>query len=260
MSQAYNTFMDSYFKRLKRPEFANFNPDQSYGANMVHGSEEQNPWANRNQDNAKFGNLGGANNKVVQGPQAIPGGSLDPSLIGKSFTLPPSGPVENQSQNALDSLMGVVTKPMSNYLGKTAANSISNWISPASSSPDAFVDKLGEMGGGYKQIASEILGLPAQSGDAFEGIGKEMSRESTDLLKGAIGGADSAAPSLSFDPTSMGLAAIPAVGKMLGLRGSAADGLSAATGIGSAALQGGMNPLSDLSAVMSLVKLFGGLF
>ena len=266
MSQAYNTFMDSYFKRLKRPELFNYNADQSFGANMVHGSEEQNPWANRNQDNAKFGNLGGVNNKVVQGPQVFEGGQIDPTLAGRSFTMPTSGSV-SQSQDALNTLMGTITRPVGEYLG----NATSDWLNPKATLGD-ISNKLGLAAGGdvnIPDVAGRLSDMGAnpltdfdptmgKAGDAFAGIGKEMTQGSTDMLKGAIEGGESIAT--SFDPVSMGLNAIPALGKMFGLKGDVGRGLKAGASVGSAALQGGLNPISDLGAMVSLYKFVRGLF
>lgn len=58
MSDVWSTFNDSYLKKLKRPEYWGFQPDQASGSSMVSRSEEQNPWAGRNDANAKFGLLG----------------------------------------------------------------------------------------------------------------------------------------------------------------------------------------------------------
>jgi hypothetical protein len=259
MSQAYNTFMDSYFRSggLKRPELFNFSPDQAFGANMVHGSERQNPWANRNQDNAKYGNLGGNNNKVVQGPEF----TANPLAPG-GFTQVANGPSAS-GQSGLNSIMGAITKPVGEYLGKTAYN----WLNPESTLTD-IGNKLGLAAGGEVNIPdiagrlSEIGKDPLASliptaGDAFEGIGKEMTKGSTDMLKGAIEGGGS---SLSFDPVSMGMSAIPALGRAFGLKGDVGNGLEAGASVGAAALQGGLNPIADIGAIMSLVKFFGGLF
>ena len=64
-----------------------------------------------------------------------------------------------------------------------------------------------------------------------------------------------------FDPTNLA-AAIPNIGMNLAGLGNttAGRGVNAATNVGMAAAQGGMNPISDISAIASLVKLFGHLF
>ena len=91
MPQLWNDFNNSYLKnRLKRPEFWNFEPDQAFGANMVHGSENINPWANRDASNAKFGVLGKPG-QVFQGPPsgvpgAIPGLNIGQNIGGQSST------------------------------------------------------------------------------------------------------------------------------------------------------------------------------
>lgn len=259
MSQAYNTFMDSYFKRLKRPELFSYNADQSFGANMVHGSEKQNPWANRNQDNAKFGSLGGDNNKVVQGPEF----TANPLAPG-GLTQTNQGAPSVSGQSGLDSIMGAVTKPVGQYLG----NAASNWLNPEATLTD-IGSKLGLASGGevaIPDIAGQLSKMGEDSlsafiptsGDAFEGIGREMMEGSTDVLKGAIEGGGSTP--FNFDPISMGLSTVPALGRMFGLKGDVANGLEAGASVGAAALQGGLNPISDIGAVMSLVKFFGGLF
>jgi len=52
-----NVFYDSMFKKMKRPEYWNFTPDQAYGANMVPGSEMVNPNKGRDSSNALAGGL-----------------------------------------------------------------------------------------------------------------------------------------------------------------------------------------------------------
>ena len=272
MSQAYNTFMDSYFKRLKRPELFNYSPDQSFGANMVHGSEEENPWANRNQDNAKYGNMGGNNNKVVQGPQAISGGQLDPSLAGKTFTLPSTNP-NSQTQGALDTIMGAVTKPVGEYVG----NAASDWLNPTPTLSDlsSRISLAGGEGTVVPDIVGKLAGLGENplagfdptmgaAGDAFAGIGKEMTQGSTDMLKGAIEGGSGAIPlaggamGLLTDTITGKLMKDPlsSIGKTGGALGGAALGSAIMPGIGT--LLGGMLGGTGGGFLGKLVKkLFG---
>ena len=197
MSQAYNTFMHSYFKRLKRPELFNYNADQSFGANMVHGSEEQNPWANRNQDNAKYGNLGGNNNKVVQGPEF----TANPLAPG-GFTQIANGPSAS-GQSGLNSIMSAITAPVGQYLG----NSISDWLNPNPAIGD-IANKLALETGKEVAIPNVAENLAAigdkplaafeptmgAAGDAFTGIGNEMTKGSTEALKNTIAGGTSTLP------------------------------------------------------------------
>ena len=219
MSQAYNTFMDSYFKRLKRPEFFNYNADQSFGANMVHGSEEQNPWANRDRDNAKYGNLGGANNNnIVQGPQAqtFEGGQIDPSLIGKTFTIPGgmggvSGPA-NQGSSPFNTMLstgsGILAKSAGKYLGDKAYGAINDWME---SGPSSFQDKLSDMGGGYEKLWDSMT---TDSTSAFSNAIGSGSEAGADALGGATDAAGSASSAMPFIGAGLKLGVGAATGQL----------------------------------------------
>ena len=241
-----NMFMDSYLKRLKRPELFNYNADQSFGANMVHGSEMQNPWANRNQDNAKYGSLGGTQpGTISQGPEN------NQQIPGVNAINIPGYPKQSAAQSTFANLLGATAAPV-------LSKGITDLLSPAAKTAEDVVSKMSDMGGGYGKLAGEMLDVPT-TGDAMEGIGSELTRDSSKSLSDAVSGVDTSSP-LGFDPTSAATAAAPMLAKMFGLKGTAGDAVDAAAGVGGAALQGGVNPIADVGALISLVKLFGGLF
>jgi len=311
--------MDSYFKKLKRPELYNYSPDQSFGANMAHGSEEQNPWANRDQSNAKFGRLGGSNGQIVEGPsgitkpleipqfgsndqtfesvkpaQYVSGGQLDPSLEGKVFSLPSGmggmsalgGSSGGATLDPLNSIMGAITKPAGEYLGKTAYN----WLNPESTMGDIST-KLGLASGegvNIPDVAGRLSNMGdnplasfdptmGKAGDAFEGITREMTKGSTDALESAIEGGSTAtdtanaipytgaALKLFGDIMSGKLFQRPAEsiggagGALAGAAGGAAAGTAVFPGIGTA-LGGALGALLGGKGGGLLGRTFGRIF
>lgn len=257
MSQAWDIFADNYIRNLKRPELFNFNPDGAYGANLLHGSENTNPWAGRDQSNAKYGALGGKTGQsIVQSSST----SQIPSLPGLNINNIPAllpGVPTSPAQNTFAGLMGSIAKPIGDKVATDGVDFIKNLLNGTNIGADV-VGNAAEMGGGYGKLAGEMIGA-STSGDAYAGIGERLTRESTKRLSDAINGVDTSS-TFGFDPTSIAIAAAPQLAKMFGLKGTAGDAVGAAAGVGSAALQGGMNPVADVGALMSLVKLFGGLF
>jgi hypothetical protein len=264
MSQAWNAFTDSYLRQLKRPEYWGFQPDQASGSSMLPRSEEGNPWANRNQDNAKYGMLGGT--KAGQVFQA-PSGNI-PGLNVNNMPFAPNMGASSPSQSTFTNLMTPVVGTAGKYGGQT----IADWMRGPASTMTDLSDKIVLLGSGEVNLpgfASSIVemgdkgleGITSQSGDAFKGISDAMTQESTKGLSDAISGVDVAS---GIDPTSLASGGVtmaaPMLAKMFGLKGTAGDAVGAAAGVGTAAMQGFLNPISDVSALYSLFKLFKGLF
>lgn len=267
MSQAWSAFTDSYLRQLKRPEYWGFQPDQVSGSSMLARSEEGNPWANRNNDNAKYGQLGGT--KAGQVFQA-PSGNVT-GLNVNNMPFAPNMGVSSPSQSTFTRLATPVVGTGGDWLGKGGISTVADWLKPTPSVSD-IATKLGLASGGEVAIpdfASKLSGMgesaldPAmgKAGDAFEGIGKALTEESTKNLSDTVSGVDVAS---GIDPTSLATGGVtmaaPMLAKMFGLKGTAGDAVGAAAGVGGAAMQGFVNPVSDVSALYSLYKLFSGLF
>jgi hypothetical protein len=116
MSDVWSVFNDSYMKKLKRPEYWGYQPDQASGSSMLARSEEQNPWAGRNQDNAKYGQLGASvpipntshaiGDTPFESPPALSMGSQQPT--------PKQGPL----QTIMDLTSPAASKLTSDWLTK----------------------------------------------------------------------------------------------------------------------------------------------
>ena len=226
MPEAWSIFTDAYLKKLKRPEFQGFEPDQAYGANMLFRSEETNPWAGRDRANAQYG------------PQGASGG-IKAQIPSMSVTQPPGSPVQNllpqgwnipglpsQQQSGFNQLMGPVVGVGSQWAGK----SIYDWLTK-----DPM--KAG--------VVDATAGI-GPYGEAAEGM-IDPSKTAGDLAAG-------------FDPATAAMAAVPQLAKMFGLKGTGGDVLGAAGSTGIAAMQGFANPISDIGALYSLYKMFKGFF
>jgi len=276
MATAMEAFTDSYLRKLKRPELRGvYEPDQNYGANMLFRSNETNPWSGRDQSNSKFGFLGGTagvNKNTLGGTtptQTQAGTSTQASSIMPGLNMPSGWNIPgmpSQQNSTFTSLMA----PVAEGIGKYVTGNITDWMK----GPSTYGD-LSPMMEGY---AAKVLGgeggkdivdtLSSQFGKApiagtesglggFESLlGNAVGESTKDLSSGASGVLDG----IGDMGPGVATAAIPMLGRMFGLKGDAANGLSAATSVGMAAAQGGLNPISDISAVMSLIKLFGGLF
>lgn len=262
MSQAWSAFTDSYLRQLKRPEYWGFQPDQASGSSMLARSEEGNPWANRNQDNAKYGMLGGT--KAGQVFQA-PGGNV-PGLNVNNMPFAPNMGASSPSQSTFTNLMA----PVVGATGKYAGQGVMDWMKGSSPTTTELSNKIALLGGGEASLpdfASSLSemggkgleGVVSQSGDAFKGITEAMTQESTKGLSDAISGVAGGIDPTSLATGGVGMAA-PMLAKMFGLKGTAGDAVGAAAGVGTAAMQGFLNPVSDVSALYSLYKLFSGLF
>lgn len=260
MTQAWETFNDAYLKKLKRPEFWGFNPDQASGSSMLFRSEETNPWAGRDKANAQYGPMGaggmGASNiSVNQAPQ-----SSVMNLVPEGLNLPMMPSPQKDTFNQLMSpVAGVGSKVASDWMSKK----VTDWLS----GPQSF-DKLSpEMQGFAEQFTK---GGPV---DAYGELASRFGKESLAGTESGLGGYEKLAEGMTgkasettgdlmagFDPTSAVMTAAPMLAKMFGLKGTASDALSAAGSTGAAALQGFMNPINDVGALLSIVKFFRGLF
>jgi hypothetical protein len=306
MASAMETFTDSYLKKLKRPELqGNFNPDQNYGANMVSRSNEVNPWIGRDQDNAKYGYLGGTPgvNKAAPGSIQTPtatqaGTSTQGSNLFAGLSLPAGTNIPGLPSKQRDTFNSLMT-PVAGSMGNYAAKNIMEWIRPSkfeSLSPmmEGYAQKV--MGMAPETVSNALSGLSGDIGanvlsstdaimngapDIATTLASQFGKEAIDVTESGLGGyssllgnavgestKDLMAPTfmegigsgLSNMGPGIAAAAIPVLGRMFGLKGDAANGLGAATGVGLAAAQGGLNPISDIGAVYSLFKLFRGLF
>src|SRR4030067_1028944 len=117
MSEATNIFMNSYLKKMRRPEMGGgFSPDDAFGANLVHGSESLNPNAIRDKTNAQYGNL---KSPIQQGSSGnIPG-------VGSAQNIPFMG--GSQNTPFMENMQRSVSTPME--LAKTTApNVLSPWL------------------------------------------------------------------------------------------------------------------------------------
>ncbi len=251
MANVWETFTDSYLKKLKRPELQGiFNPDQSYGANMLFRSEETNPWAGRDQSNAKFGPMGASSGVKAQAPTLNPQGARD--LLPQGWNLPM---MPSPQQDTFHQLMGGIQGPVANIGGRIGANAIMDWMksSPQGDAAEAIMSA--------RDSARMAQELSNPSYDAAAGVGPYG--EAAEGMTEVAGGTTDVASGLSLtapDPATTAAAAIPMLAKMFGLKGTGADALGAASSIGIAAAQGGMNPFSDLMAAYSIYKFGRGLF
>jgi hypothetical protein len=160
MSRALDLFAGSYIRNLKRPELLNFDPEQSYGANMVFGSNEQNPWANRNQDNAKYGQLGG-----TQPLRQVITSTTQGEIPGTNITNVPGG--SGLSQNTFNNLMAGVVAPVgmrygSEWMGKSGLD----WIKSLLASKPGLVETS------LSQAPTDIFGPTA-----IERVGKDFLKD-----------------------------------------------------------------------------------
>lgn len=249
MPSAFDMFTDSYIRSMKRPELFNFEPDQAYGANLLHGSEKQNPSPNRDQDNAKFGRLGSPTTPIYQQENNIP---------------PLTGFGDNSSMPGISTQTSQGSGPLSTLMGMGAGAGVSYGMSKGLDYlKDTFKNIMGEsknlsdMGGGFSKIAEQMTGAPSADQTAASILG-----DSSESLHNAIHGLEATKSPIGFDPTTLALAAVPQLARLAGLKQDSigGSGLSAATSVGSAALQGGLNPIADVGAGMSIVNFIRKLF
>jgi hypothetical protein len=220
MATAMDTFYNSYLKKFKRPEFQSYKPDQSFGANMLHGSEETNPWAGRDQSNAKFGFLGGNNNgggssggggdnlssfltPAIPTLPAEPAPSVDiPAVInqvapGMAPQIMANYPSQINTAAAMlrpqqqqPSALAQIGTPLMDIGAKVGANALTDLITR----PKTF-DALSPMMEGF---ASKALSPVAETATnlfdsgtglgGFDKIGGELTKSSTEALSNAIEG------------------------------------------------------------------------
>ncbi len=221
MPNVWETFTDSYLKKLKRPELQGiFNPDQSYGANMLFRSEETNPWAGRDQSNAKFGPMGARGGITTQAPTMSPQGAG--SLLPQGWNLPM---MPSPQQDTFHQLMGGIQGPVSAIGSKYGADAIMDWMksSPKEEAAKALMEA--------KDSAAMLKELLAGPYDAAAGVGPygEAAEGMTEALGGASDVAGGAAP---FASAGLKLGIDALTGKLqkhpAGSVGSAAGGLAGA--------------------------------
>jgi hypothetical protein len=215
MESSKEIFYNSYLKKLKRPELQReYNPDESYGANTLFRSENTNPWAGRDQDNAKYGALGGPSGYKAQIPGfSLSQGSTSGGFGGSAYTL---GDVQShgagavnlpfiQKQGGGSPLVGIA-QPLVNVGAKYGANAIMDWMkgTPADALQETF-----DKGGGYEKLY-----------DA-------MTSKSTDALQSAVSGSEAGLESgvgAAADAAGSASAAIPVIGAGLKLGTGALTG------------------------------------
>jgi len=245
MPQLWNDFNNSYLKnRLKRPEYWNFEPDQAFGANMVHGSENINPWANRDASNAKFGVLGKPG-QVFQGPPsgvpgAIPGLNIGQNIGGQSSTF--------------GQLLGQTGALGGNYLAGQVAKPGAEWLRGLFDRPEDLTG-AGEIlnRADIAEALSGMGGVPDLTGAGEALRGADLAGAGVERLGE---GFKFAAP----DPYSMAAAIAPTGIEALTGSRTAGNVAGAAASTGIAGAQGFMNPVSDLAALYNLFKMFRGFF
>ena len=217
---------------------------------MLHGSENTNPAPNRDQDNAKFGRLGGGTTPVYEQSGAaptLPGFGGTPSIPGSSTPAP-------QGAGPLGTLAGMGAGAGVSY----GLNKGVDYLKGAFKDMMGGSSNLSDMGGGYSKIAEQMTGAPGVDQTTQSIIG-DSSKSLSDTIYGTGGATTSP---VGFDPTSIAMAAVPQLARLFGLKQDSIgeSGLSAATNVGSAALQGGANPVADVGALTSLVRFFSKLF
>ena len=252
MSEAANIFMNSYLKKMRRPEMGGgFTPDEAFGANLVHGSESLNPDALRDRTNAQYGSMKsplqqGGSIAGVSNIQNVPfmGGNQS-TAFAKSMSSVPMQTAGVVAPNVLspwlaDKLKDLVrdkpTEVFADTMKQTPTDPMTLFNPPK-------YDVAGGMGG-YEKVGENFASDVAKPSEA-------LSETGTSILD-------------KFNPSSLGAGvATAAAPKMMeALTGSklAGDITGAAANTGMAAAQGGLNIGSDLSALLSYIKLFGRLF
>jgi hypothetical protein len=225
MESSKEIFYNSYLKKLKRPELQReYNPDESYGANTLFRSEETNPWAGRDQSNAKFGALGGPSGYQGQ-PFKLSQGSTSGGVGGGDYTL---GDILSHGKAGVNlpfipsgekSVFNTLMEPVIGAGSKLGANAIVNWMKPV----DSF-SKLSPMMEGFAGRATDAIPF-SPAGDALSemggGYGKLadlLTKESSDTLKSTIAGTGEGAT------TGAAESSIPYAGAGLSLLGDTLSG------------------------------------
>jgi hypothetical protein len=275
MESSKEIFYNSYLKKLKRPEFrANrsgstsqaFNPDDAFGANSVFRSEETNPWAGRDQDNAKFGALGGPSGYKGQ-PFKLSQGSTSGGVGGSEFTW---GDVLSHGKAGVNlpfipsgekSTFNTLMEPVMDVGSKYGAKAIMDWMNPKSTMSDlatkialasegevAIPDVAGKLSGMGENALSNFDFTMGKGGDAIKGISEGLTQESTDSLKNIIEGAEEvsdASGSIPYAGTALKIMGDTLSGKMfrrpaesLGSAGGSLGGAAAGATAGSAVFPG----------------------
>lgn len=257
METANSIFVDNYLKKLKRPELQGiYKPDDNYGANMLFRSNETNPWAGRDQSNARYGYLGGpaGTSGLSPGyklPTSNTGTSGEASSIMPGLNMPGGWNIPGMP-SAQKSTFTSLMEPVVGAGSQLGAKAIVDWMK----GPQTLADLSPMMEGYAKNALGVAAGMESGLGGFDKLLGGAIEKSTGDL-------AASSGDLLSkLDPTSAAVSAVPMLAQMFGLKSDsdASRGLSAATSVGLAAAQGGLNPISDIAAVVSLIKLFGGLF
>lgn len=244
MPQIWNEFNSSYLKnRFKRPEFWNFEPDQAFGANMVKGSENINPNANRDASNAKFGILGKPG-QVFRGPDTGIPGAIPGLNIGQNI---------GSQDSAFGRLLGTAGGVGSNYLSNQFAKPGAEWLKNLFNKPEDLTGagEVLQKADVAEALAAKLGGVPVEN----------MTNLAAADLAGA--GAERLAEGFHFaapDPWSIAASVAPTgIEAMTGSK-TAGNVVGAAAATGIAGAQGGTNVMSDLMALYSYYKMFKGFF
>ncbi len=256
MPQVWDVFNEGYLKRMRRPDFWGFEGDSAFGANMVHGSESINPNANRDASNAKYGALAQPMMNPWKGATyGSPSGRVtNPPILGGNQNTPFSQLMSSTGAMGQNYLTGQIGKNIGDWLSKPSleggTEALKNLV--ATKGMDfASQPVIEKMAGQFGETVSPALTESGLGG--YSKLGEMMSTP-TD----ATSGFTFTAP----DPISMTAMATEPLGKLIGGETGGKIGRGASAGIttGLAAAQGFANPASDLAALFSLIKFFGGLF
>lgn len=244
MSEATNIFMNSYLKKMRRPELSGgYSPDEAFGANLAHGSESINPNALRDKTNAQYG---GMKSSLQQGPAALMQNVMGG---GNTTNSTPSPMMQTAGLVAPKFLSDWATEKLRSYLNKPTeafAETMRQTPTDPMSLFEAPKYDVAEGMGGYQKVGENFAsGVPKPSSYVAPEV------EGGSILEGI---------NPSSVASSAALMAAPMLTRTLTGSRTAGDAVGAAGSVGLAAAQGGMNPLSDLAAVYSLYNLIKGIF
>jgi len=243
-TSASEIFTNAYLKKMRRPEMGGrFNPDEAFGANLVHGSEMQNPSPTRNMTNALYGNMktpmqGGSSINMGQPSSLLPtpnAGTDMAKVLGPNILSDWAG---RKIRDMMDKPSGEFADSMKGVLGQeNAYDQIGSKM---------FAPSLTESGLGGIEKAGESFSntIPNPSSFVTPEVGSSI-LDGVNLGSVGAGVATAAAPMMMEKLTGSKLA-------------GDITGTAATTGV--AAAQGGLNPMSDLAALLSWAKLLGRAF
>lgn len=236
MAKASEIFTNAYLKKMRRPELGGgYDPDEAFGANLVHRSESVNPNPIRNQSNAQYGNM----KLPTQGGSSLNMGgasSINPGVYGSGMDLAKVIAPGLGSDWASKKILEM-------FRGKPSAEFLETMIEKPQSMMDVLKTPMFETEsglGGYEKAGQAFVDkvpMPSEALDTTTGVGSSI-----------LDTASSVGP---------GVAASAAGPMMKALTGSnlAGDITSTAATTGLAASQAFLNPISDLAALMGWFKL-----